>query len=83
MEAIKNRYAYKGDDLTAYMIFKIEKIAAIIAEKEGAAFDSAYARFLASETYRILQRPDTLMWGENAEFVVDEYYREVSRTRSL
>ena len=76
MEAIKNKYVYNGSDLTTLILFKIEKIASIIAEKENAAFDAAYAKFLTSETYRILQRPETLMWGENAEFIVDEYYRE-------
>jgi len=81
METVKNRYIYKGDDLTTLILFKIEKIASIIAEKETAAFDTAYAKFLASETYRILQRTETLMWGENAEFVVDEYYRETTGDR--
>jgi hypothetical protein len=80
METIKNKYVYNGSDLTALIIFKTEKIASIIAEKEAAAFDAAYAEFLASETYRILQRPETLMWGENAEFIVDEYYRETAKT---
>jgi hypothetical protein len=77
MEAIKNKYIYKDKDLTTLMIFKIEKIASIIAEKEHIQFDAAYAKFIASETYRILQNPQTLMWGENAEFIVDEYYREI------
>ena len=81
MEAIKNRYVYKNDDLTAFMIFKIEKIASMIAEKERVSFDTAYAKFLASETYRILQRPETLMWGGHAGFVVDEYYREIENRR--
>jgi hypothetical protein len=76
METVKSRYAYKGNDLTAFILFKIEKITSIIAEKEASAFDAAYSKFLASKTYRSLQRPETLMWGENAEFVVDEYYRE-------
>jgi len=78
MEAIKDKYVYKGSDLTTLIIFKIEKIASIIAEKEALAFDAAYEKFLASKTYRILQRPETLMWGENAEFIVDEYYLETA-----
>jgi len=76
METIKNRYLYKGNDLTTLILFKAEKIASIIAEQEASAFDAAYAKFLTSKTYGLLQRPETLMWGENAEFVVDEYYRE-------
>jgi hypothetical protein len=81
MDTIKNRYVYNGNDLTTLIIFKVEKIASIIAEKEAAAFDTAYAKFIASKTYRILQRPETLMWGENAEFIVDEYYRETAEER--
>jgi len=81
MDTIKNKYVYKGDDLTTLIIFKVEKIASIIAEKETIAFDAAYAKFIASKTYRILQRPETLMWGENAEFIVDEYYREATEER--
>jgi len=78
METIKNRYVYNGNDLTTLILFKIEKIASIIADKEASAFDAAYAEFIASNTYRLLQRPETLMWGENAEFIVDEYYRETA-----
>jgi len=78
MEAIKDKYVYNGNDMTTYMIFKIEKIASMIAEKEATSFDAAYAKFLASETFRILQKPGTLMWGENVAFIVDEYYREVA-----
>jgi len=81
MDTIKNKYVYKGDDLTTLIIFKVEKIASIIAEKETTAFDAAYAKFIASKTYHILQRPETLMWGENAEFIVDEYYRETTEER--
>jgi len=78
METIKNRYAYKGDDLTTMILFKVEKIASIIAEKEAVAFDTAYAKFIASKTYGLLQRTETLMWGENSGFVADEYYREMA-----
>ncbi|MDR0308050.1 MAG: hypothetical protein LBI42_14590 [Chitinispirillales bacterium] len=79
MEAIKNRYVYKGNDLTTYIIFKIEKITSIIAEKENTSFDTACPKFLKSKTYHTLQNPQTLMWGENVEFIVDEYYRETLR----
>jgi hypothetical protein len=81
METIKNKYVYNGNDMTTYMIFKIEKIASMIAEKDALSFDAAYAKFLASETFRVLQTPEALMWGENAAFVVDEYYREIATDR--
>jgi hypothetical protein len=82
MEAIKNKYVYNGNDLTTLIIFKIEKIAAIIAQRENISFDAACTKFFASEMYRILQKTDTLMWGENVEFIVDEYYREILKSIS-
>jgi hypothetical protein len=59
-------------------MFKIEHIVSIIAEKEKIPFEKAYLNFLDSNTYKILQRTSSLMWAESAEFVVDEYYREVN-----
>jgi len=71
-------YPYKGDDITTDTIFKIERIVSIIAEKENIPFEEAYSRFLESKVYGMLQRTNNLMWAENAEFIVDEYYRETS-----
>jgi hypothetical protein len=44
------------------------------------AFHGSNADFLESNTYRAIQDPRSLMWYENAEFIVDEYYREKSWT---
>ena len=76
LKLINNKYTYKGQDITIDMIFKIEHIVNILAERENKDFDTVFADFLASETYRILQQTDNLLWAESSEFIVDEYDRE-------
>ena len=73
---MKGKYIFKDQDITTDLLFKIEKIASILAEKERISFDDAYAMFVSSNTYNILHRTDNLYWAESAEFIVDEYYRE-------
>jgi len=73
---METKYTYKGQDITIDMIFKIERIVNILAEREKKDFDTVFAEFLASETYRILQQTDNLLWAESSEFIVDEYDRE-------
>jgi hypothetical protein len=70
------KYMYKEQDITTDTLFKIEHIVTIIAEKEGVPFEEAYRKFSESKVYDMLRRTSTLMWAENAEFIVDEYYRE-------
>ncbi|MDR3243524.1 MAG: hypothetical protein LBT79_02115 [Elusimicrobiota bacterium] len=76
---MKNKYIYKDEDITTDILFKIEHIANIIAEKENKSFDEIYANFLSSKTYIALQNTNTLMWAESAEFIVYENYREMSQ----
>ncbi len=73
-----SKYVYKEQDITTDTLFKIERVVSIIAEKENILFDEAYRKFLESKVYGMLQRTNNLMWAENAEFIVDEYYREVA-----
>ncbi|MDR3000542.1 MAG: hypothetical protein LBU89_04675 [Fibromonadaceae bacterium] len=70
------KYLYKEQDVTTDIMFKIEHIVSIIAEKEKISFEQAYLDFLKSNTYKALQKTSSLMWAESAEFIVDEYYRE-------
>ena len=70
------KYIYKGEDITVDMIFKIEHIVNIIAERENKDFDAVFADFLTSNTYKILQQTNSLLWAESSEFIVDEYDRE-------
>jgi hypothetical protein len=70
------KYIFKDQDITTDVLFKIEQIVSILAEKEHISFDDAYAMFISSNTYSILSRTDNLFWAESAEFIVDEYYRK-------
>lgn len=74
---MQTKYTYKGQNITTDILFKIEHIVSIIAEKENISFEAAYLNFLKSNTYKSLQKTSSLMWAENAEFIVDEYYREI------
>jgi hypothetical protein len=82
MEVIKNNYTFNGEDITLDILYKIERIVTLLAEKENRSFDEAYANFLDSSTYRALQNTRSLLWAENTEFIVDEYYREKGTANS-
>jgi hypothetical protein len=56
---------------------KIEDVVTNIAARTSKNFDTVYGNFLNSKTYRALQNTDTLLWAESAEFIVDDYYREM------
>ena len=73
---METKYTYKEQDITIDMMFKIEHIVNILAERDNKDFDTVFAEFLASDTYRILQQTDNLLWAESSEFIVDEYDRE-------
>jgi hypothetical protein len=73
---VKDKYIFKDEDITTDVLFKIEQIVSILAEKEHITFDDAYVMFVSSNTYSILSRTNNLFWAESAEFIADEYYRE-------
>jgi len=77
MELIKEKYIYKGRDLSFIIVRKIGRIVSLIAESNQCSFDEAYGDFLNSHTYKVLQETRSVMWYENVEFVVDEYFREL------
>ncbi|GHU62790.1 hypothetical protein AGMMS49983_04930 [Clostridia bacterium] len=70
------KYDYKGKNLTSVILMKTERVAELMSIKENRDFDDCLRDFAASETYKNLQTPDTLLWGENSEFILDDYYRE-------
>jgi hypothetical protein len=76
MDCIKDMYFWKGKDISFIVLKKIEQTLSLLAQKENRDFDEVYGEFLESNTYRAIQEPRSLMWYENAEFIVDEYYRE-------
>ena len=75
-KTLSDKIMYNGQELTFLVVQKIEHIAGIIAEKENISFDIAYNYFSTSQTYKSLQNSASMLWTENAEFIVDEYYRE-------
>jgi hypothetical protein len=78
METLENIYVYKGKNISFVLTVKVLHTVSLIAEKENRDFDEVYAEFLESNTYEAIQDTRSLMWYENAEFIVDEYYREKS-----
>ena len=55
---------------------KTEQIVGIISDNENRPFKDCYRDFLLSRTYQNLSNTDTLLWGESAEFIVDDFTRE-------
>ena len=76
---METKYSYKGENITTDMMFKIEHIVNILAERDNKDFDTALSEFLTSDIYRILQNTNTLLWAESSEFIVDEYDREKNK----
>ena len=74
---METKYIYKGTDITIDIIMKIEHVVRIIAQKSGCDFDECYRDFLNSKTYIALQNTESVMWAECAEFIVEEYFREM------
>jgi len=73
---MKGKYFFKDQDITTDMLFKIEHVASVLAEREQMPFDDVYGDFVSSATYDAMKRTANLYWAESAEFLADEYYRE-------
>jgi hypothetical protein len=74
----EDRLIYKGQDVTLDVTFKIEHVVRIIAEQRHVPFDEAYASFVGTNAYQALQKPNSLMWAESAEYIADRYFEEAS-----
>lgn len=77
MECIKNKYVYKGNDISFLVIKKIEQVVFLISQKTNKSFEDAYSEFLDSKMYKTLQNTASLMWFESAEFIVQEYFNYI------
>ena len=71
-------YLYKDRNLTSLILAKIEHVVGLIAVQETVPFERAYRDFIVSETFLSLQNTQTLLWSESAEYIVDDYYREMA-----
>ena len=69
-------YVYQGHDLTTLVLAKVEHVVSLLAASTGETFDTVHRQFLGSGTCANLLDTSTLLWGESAEFIVDEYRRE-------
>lgn len=74
-------YTYKGKSLTTLVLTKLEHVVSLLAEHSDKSFESCYIDFVRSSTYRNLIDTETLLWGESAEFIVDDYCRENEQRR--
>ena len=81
MDCIRKLYSYNEKDHSFFIVFKIKQTLVLIAQKEKRPFDEVYTEFLESNVYRAIQDTRSLMWYENAEFIVDEYYREKNNAK--
>ena len=81
METLTDIYAYKGKNISFIVAIKLVHTLGLLAPKENRPFDEVYADFLESNVYRAIQDTRSLMWYENAEFIVDEYYREKNNAK--
>ena len=72
-------YMYKGQNLTTLILTKTADTVTIIAKQERRAFEDSYRDFIQSRTFRNLQSTETLMWGENAAYIADDYAREKAK----
>ena len=73
----EKNYVYRGKNLTTLILSKIEHVVGLIAEKTGRAFEDCYPEFISSLTYKNLLNTETLLWSESAEFITDDYFREI------
>lgn len=73
-----DKYMYKGENITFDILIKIEQVVKLIEKYSNRSFDDCLCDFYHSNVYEALRKPDSLMWSENAEFIVDEYFREVA-----
>lgn len=71
------KYVYHGMDITLDVYEKLQAVVEIIAEKENKPFDECYRTFSKSRTYRNIQLTETEMWAESAEYIADDYFREI------
>jgi hypothetical protein len=75
---MQNIYLYKGQDITLDIVMKIEHVVRILSKSTNKSFDECLYDFYKSKVYEALRKPNSLMWSESAEFIVDEYFREKS-----
>ncbi|MDR0618712.1 MAG: hypothetical protein LBG17_02310 [Bacteroidales bacterium] len=75
-----NKYIFNGKDITLPVVRKIERIVNILSEQLHIDFETAYQKFLSSRTYTNLANTNNYLWAESAEYIVDDFFRELNNT---
>lgn len=60
------------------ILMKIEHVVRIISANEKKSFDEGLNDFYKSRTYGSLKNTQSCLWAESAEFIADEFEREVN-----
>jgi hypothetical protein len=77
---LENKVYYHDEDIAFILVVKTEHAVRVISERMNVGFDEALEDFVHSTTHEALQNPETLLWTESAEFIADEYEREIEHT---
>ena len=70
-------YIYKQQDITIDILMKIEHVVRIISANGKKSFDEGLNDFYKSKTYSSLKNTQSCLWAESAEFIADEFEREM------
>lgn len=70
-------YIWNNQDITLDILMKIEQVVRILSEKLKKPFDEQLKDFYKSRTFRALKNTQSEMWAESAEFIADEFEREI------
>jgi len=71
------KYMWNNQDITLDILMKIEQVVRILSEKLKKPFDEELRLFYKSRTFRALKNTQSEMWAESAEFIADEFEREI------
>jgi hypothetical protein len=70
-------YIWNNQDITLDILMKIEQVVRILSEKLKKPFDEELKDFYKSRTFQALKNTQSEMWAESAEFIADEFEREI------
>ena len=68
---------WNNQDITLDILMKIEQVVRILSEKLKKTFDEELSLFYKSRTFQALKNTQSEMWAESAEFIADEFEREI------
>lgn len=68
---IKNKYVFRGKDITDTIIAQIMSVINILREEDNLTFMEAMEMFYTSNTHRAFVELDCLLWAESQHYIVD------------